>query len=56
VLTRTALEVNSAEWIAMRDKVFAVIKKKVGNYINPDTDLYATKQTTGIGCVYAPFP
>ena len=56
VLTRDALLVDSAEWITMRDKVFAVIKKKVGSYINPETVLYSTKQTTGIGCVYAPVP
>ena len=54
VLTRDALEVNSADWKVMRDKVFAVIKKKVGNYIDPETVLYATKQTTGAGCIYAP--
>mmetsp|Transcript_37344 Transcript_37344/g.49096 ORF Transcript_37344/g.49096 Transcript_37344/m.49096 type:complete len:149 (+) Transcript_37344:130-576(+) len=43
VLTREALRVDSDAWIKMRDKVFSVIKSKVGAYLDPETELYATK-------------
>ena len=43
VLTREALEVGSDEWKEMRDKVFKIIKSKVGAYLDPETELYATK-------------
>ena len=42
VLTRDQLEVNSADWITMRDKVWAIIREKVGDHIDPETDLRPT--------------
>ena len=43
VLTRDQLEVDSADWITMRDTVWAIIREKVGDAIDPETDLRPTQ-------------
>ena len=55
VLTRNALEINSADWTTMRNLVFGVITNKVPSY-DPTTRLRPTIQTTGSGCAYTAYP
>ena len=43
VLSRTPYEIDSADWVTFRDERFATIREKVGDYIDPDTDLRPTQ-------------
>ena len=43
ILTREALEVNTPDWVAMKDKLFTIVKDKVGGYITPEKDLRPTQ-------------
>ena len=55
IITRSALEINSAAWSSIKTKTFDIFRDKLPQpHYDPDTFFKDTIQGTSNGCVYTP--